>query len=39
MSFWQIAYKLGWATEADLTRAVELGIITEEEKQQIIVGV
>jgi hypothetical protein len=36
MAFWQMAYKLGWATEADLDRAVSRGLITAEQKASII---
>ncbi|MEN6349346.1 MAG: XkdX family protein [Syntrophomonas sp.] len=35
MNAWKLAYKFGWATEADLDAAVTQGQITAEEKVQI----
>ncbi len=34
-NFWERAYSLNWASEEDLSRAVVLGMITEQEKQKI----
>lgn len=38
MAFWTIAYKLGWAQEADLDKAVTLGLITADQKTIILAG-
>jgi len=38
LNAWKLAYKMGWATEADLNEAVTKGLITAEEKAQIITG-
>lgn len=38
MDFWAMAYRLGWAKEADLEKAVTLGLITAEQKTIIVEG-
>jgi hypothetical protein len=38
MAAWKLAYKMGWATEADLDIAVTKGQITADQKAQILAG-
>jgi uncharacterized XkdX family phage protein len=33
---WKAYYKFGWATQADLQKAVSLGLITQDEYNQIV---
>jgi hypothetical protein len=35
---WQLAFKFGWATEADLDEAINIGKLTADEKTQILAG-
>jgi hypothetical protein len=36
MVFWMLAYRFGWATEADLVAAVARGLLTAAQKDQIL---
>jgi hypothetical protein len=38
MAAWKLAYKMGWATKADLDIAVTKGQITQAQEDQILAG-